>query len=100
MLMMELFTQCNKSKDAKQLFSECIGKDAKELVRAEHARQKVSKQIHDIYDKKIRELEVELISEVDKTLYNEMKLIYTTQITLLKRGINDDTDEDESDGVR
>ena len=98
MLMMELFTRCNnKSKDAKQLFSECIGKDANELVRAEHARQKVSKQIHDTYYKKIRELEDKLISEVDKILYKEMKLIYTARITKLSGGVNDDTDEDESD---
>lgn len=94
MLMMELFTQCNKSKDAKQLFSECIGKDAKELVKAEHARQKFMKGIHDLYDQEIRELadSDKLVSDIDKILYKEMKLIYQTRP---RKQTYDDKDTDE-----
>ena len=92
MLMMELFTQCNKSKDTKQLFSRCIGKDAKQLVKAEHARQKFKKGIYEMYDQEIRELADKLVSDIDKILYKEMKLIYHTRHG---KQMYDDTDIDE-----
>ena len=94
MLMMELFMQCNKSKDAKrkQLFSECIGKDAKELVKAERARQKSMKGVHDLYDQEIRELVDRLVADIDKILYKEMSLIYQTRF---RKQIHDDKDTDE-----
>lgn len=63
MLMMELFTQCNKSKHTKQLFSKCIGQDAKTLVKAEHARQKLTKGIHETYNQEISEL-VDSLSQI------------------------------------
>ena len=80
LMMMDLFKLCNKSKDTKQLFSECIGKDAKKLVEAEHDRQKLFKGVHEMYDQEIRELVDKLVADIDKILYKEMKLIYQSRL--------------------
>ena len=62
----------------------------KHLVEAEHARQKLLKGIYEMYDQEIRELADKLVSDIDKILYKEMKLIYQTRH---RKQIYDDTDE-------
>ena len=92
--MMELFELCRKSKDEKlllelcrnskdekQLFSECIGKDPKGLVEAEQYRMQMTLQYHKKYKDTIKSLEKRLlvsVSEIDKIIYKEMRLIYGT----------------------
>ena len=74
-----MFELCRKPKDTKQLFSECIGKDAKDLVEAEQYRRFMTAQYHKKYQDTIKSLEKLLITEIDKIIYEEMSLIYKTR---------------------